>query len=89
MAVRCCTIHRGTKQLGAGLMLDRSVARGKVLILNPDFELIRPNPRGSSARCKPLIRYFCDKISIVKSTREREREREEGLVVILLIPYEI
>lgn len=53
-------------------MLDRSVARGKVLILNPDFKLIRPNPRGSSARCKPLRRYLRQNIDC---QIERERLR--------------
>lgn len=78
-ATRATGSRLGTASVG--LMLDRSVARGKVLILNPDFKLIRPNPRGSSARCKPLD-DICDKISIVKS-------RERVCVVIFLIPYEV
>lgn len=70
-------------------MLDRSVARGKVLILNPDFKLIRPNPRGSSARCKPLRRYLT---KYRLSNREREtallsslfRTRYESTAIFLL-----
>lgn len=51
-----------------GLTLGRSVERS---ILNPDFKLIRPNPRGSSARCKPLRRYLRQNIDWQIDSRER------------------
>lgn len=79
-ATRATGSRLGTASVG--LMLDRSVARGKVLILNPDFKLIRPNPRGSSARCKPLRRYLRQNIDC-------QIERERDCVVIFLIPYEV